>query len=547
MADNSQILPNGFGYPFVWITNKKGESIELDDPYKKKININQLVTSFSYKYDEENDDECVIDFGIVNVSQLENDTFTTDTVLNVQWGYILPKGQLVKGVVRKVAVRDIETQYHSDKICIKLKCTDMVSYIRNQKLNRSSTRDNLSEFIREIITGEYQATTTVKGGIAVLVPKDKQIDPDKEFVIEGVGIAGMKAVKKKDVVIKGNGKAIMQEIEDKLAKQVKGPAYVNGRDDVLDITIRDFNQAPYKGFTFAGNTGELISFTPSTQVVKLDKDEAESVQVNPETKEIETTKAVKVQDSGEVPEGLTKLDLKRIVGKVKTGFEYNQENLTNQLPMDSIVVEKTWRSTSGYANTNVDLTDNTRVAKQREIIETKHIYATKDVLTLPYTEAEIRKVYLENYIEKKLQRKYEAMAEVIGDPSLISSRVYSINGVRPFDSGNWYCISAEHNINPGQGYICKLELIKKPKLLATIIEERTENQKGEYKSQYQENDIFFQNNSTASSSMGLNADEINDRVAEQKRAEDESRKLNDLVLKPKLQFTDNPIINSEDV
>lgn len=83
----------------------------------------------------------------------------------------------------------------------------------------------------------------------------------------------------------------------------------------------------------------------------------------------------------------------------------------------------------------------------------------------------------EEFIEKqavighaveKIQRKYEASATVMGDPSLIKAKIYGFFGLSNKDTGRWYATRVSHKISTGNGYLCDLDLIKKPRRIGNV-------------------------------------------------------------------------------
>ena len=56
MSDDRKVLTDSFGMPLYWIFDKQGNSITMEDNFGDIININQMITKFNYKYDEENDE-----------------------------------------------------------------------------------------------------------------------------------------------------------------------------------------------------------------------------------------------------------------------------------------------------------------------------------------------------------------------------------------------------------------------------------------------------------------------------------------------------------
>jgi hypothetical protein len=155
---------------------------------------------------------------------------------------------------------------------------------------------------------------------------------------------------------------------------------------------------------------------------------------------------------------------------------------------------------------------------------------------------------MKNFIEKKLQRKFQANCKIVGDPSIITSKVYGFFGLRDFDNGKWYCVSCEHIINPNQGYVTTMELIKKPQVISTVYERRENNFEGEQQAapEYKQDDLFFtDDNGNAFNYTGPDEGDISQRIASQEASEKFYQNDNDIYFQSKSEIDNlKPVINS---
>jgi len=401
MPDNNRILATSLGMPLYWIYDKKGVPITMEGNFGGEININQMVTKFNYKYDEENDDECCITIQVVRSGQLDNPEFRTDNVIQVRWGYIVPGGKILQSPMRTVAIRDLKTMYKSDGIELELICSDLVSYLKNQRDNTVSDSDNFIDWINEIIKGKYVYTHTIKGKVKwlnkssdrrtigkyitkknpngtpqfqkdMLVEKTRAVndqfkkvdntfvDDDTKMIYQG---------KDPDRVIMGKGNAIIQEAKRLLNEHPDGPGILEGRDNKLNILIRHWNQSPSAVYTFAGGSGELIDFKPKTNVVKTDDDQVESNHVNPDTKNIETSKSAhSLIDFNELPPGVTRAEALKVESMYRTAFDYDARHTIDQIDVkDSITFKRTIK-TQGFAS-KANVMGSTRVYTGRQVFD----------------------------------------------------------------------------------------------------------------------------------------------------------------------------------
>lgn len=517
MSNDKSVLPNGFGYPYVSILTVAGDTITVLDQRGNRVNISELVTSFDYQYNEETDDSCTIKLHMPVIQSLNHDLFREDQKFKVNWGYVLPRGIVVKGPNRTIAVRDISTNYRSDGIDIELTCTDLVSYLRDVRLNRSSKSNNFEDWLKEILEGKYIPSITIQGKTTIL-----KTDAKAETYKQIAGISNLHAEYEADKTYWGKSKAITAEIEERLGQSTKGPLYLDGRDDVLEIKDRNYNQAPYKGYTYAGGTGELIEFRSKSNILASRDNEAEEAIIDDVTKSIAKTKAGNNADydDGKNDPDKVKAHIRNnsIIGYYKKKFQEAVDNPAEQPNMDTIYFKETVKFGGTHSST-VNVDGNTRVATGRKTVTYENQLASKQILNSPDLLRARRVATLRNYIMKKVERKYEATCRVLGDPSIISSKIYNFSNMSDRDSGNWYCVSASHSITPGTGYITTMELAKKPIRLASLLEQRDDPINADMNSEpivsYVPTNTINDNSLPPKGLGTLNYEDITSRVAEQ--------------------------------
>lgn len=127
MATQNQGIKSGSTGVFVTIADASNKPII--DPVSKRY-LGQLVKSFSYLYDEEDDDICKITLGcqgpeIVDLPQLREQNY-----LLVQWGYVGSDGVITPSPVRKVMVRDTHLRGDDQNITLIIECTDGFSLMK---------------------------------------------------------------------------------------------------------------------------------------------------------------------------------------------------------------------------------------------------------------------------------------------------------------------------------------------------------------------------------------------------------------------------------
>lgn len=512
MSNAKQVLETGFGMPLVWLFNDEGTEI-LDLEGKP---LNSYVVSFEYIYAEEEDDTCEIVLEFQNTQQMNLRYLRQNVVLIVQWGYMTPGSKVIPSPKRKVAIRDINTVYRDNKITMSIKCTDLVAYINGFKTNITpeykdfsaetdievykDSWDGFRDFIGENIRGEWQATITEgknsvridkQGGVRAAEYNEKTgeytIARDNTAVPRSTFIEFYTAK-----VINGRGQSIKNHIRNKLRMMdsvgnFSGPYIMDTTDDTIHMKQRNFLQRPFKNYTFGGGTGELLSFDVNTDTRKVKEKISTNTTVDPEEKLVDVTEIVAIDnEEAEAEELITTtvdiggkardIPLKRIDQELelyRRVFEHNVNNPTDQMELPDMQIRVTVKNTATKQDEG-GFYQRAEESKNKKLPFEIITIPAKEVITLPYVSERLKLMRDESIttfvnsfeivgqMVEKIQRKYEATLEVIGDPSLIKGKIYGIYGVSELDKGKWYATKVSHRMTPKNGYICTLDLLRKP-------------------------------------------------------------------------------------
>lgn len=514
MSDIKSILPEGYGMPLAWLYSPSGDVLRDFD----NTPITKYVDFFEYEYAEEEDDTCNIKLKLPNVNTLDLPYFQQDVVLHVQWGFLLNNGRLVQSPMRKVAIRDLKTNYSPNGIELSLECTDLVAYLKGfrTKTIRSNTKemrvskavdrseDNFMNWLKEVGDGKFTATYTRGKDVIRLDLGGRMQNAQQDLKTGKYNIAidnarvATEHIQQLKVgkIIKGKSKTITQAIEDQLklqsdlGKGSSGKPIMDTTDNNIHIKHRNYDQPIFKTYIWANGNGELIKFDSNTSTRASKEDSASSTGVNPYTKEIKTT-TVETADTSKneyqtIKEvDISKLDFSQSGSNRKTAlldkapkptaevleswladtrkvFKHNIDNPLNQkeLPDLRYVVNK------NFVN---DPVMGTRTSPIFVKIPSRQILNSPDFIALnKKVSNDIRAQYRRNVnvgstIIEKIQRKYEATLEVIGDPSLIKGKVINVTGLGRLDNGKWYITRARHTIKVNEGYMVSMDVLKKPK------------------------------------------------------------------------------------
>jgi len=535
------------GMPIAWVFDPNGNMLKD----KEGRPISRYLTEFEYTYDEEEDDQCSMTFQFDAIEKYDLPYFDHDIILLVQWGFITPGGEVIKGPKRKVAVRDITTDYSQKGFTLTLECTDLVAYLKayNSRTIRKGgligkIHNNFLGYIKELVNGQFTATVTndkksvhfnSRGGTTV-----SDYDPVENKMKNSVRDATAIGDKfyyelHSREVIKGKGKSVDNGIRE-LLEGMKGisngePAnlVLDGTDDNISIRPRNFDQKLFKAFLWQNGLRNFIDFQNKTDTRKVEEDKATSSDINPYNKESETTQVnyadseeeegiqelasvyeLGAMDSQEKEEEIARKKIGKLLKIIKSdGIPKEEEEGYNKVLgeyKETLKIERDRKEDSlkyvGFAD---QLLDNYKYnmdnpTEQEEPgnltysgsldIENKggsgDIYIPEKlkfkveasaILNDPGFEDELdnRKKELNEKYKKlfnkgieKIQRKHEASATVMGDPSLIKARTYGFFGLSKKDSGKWYCNRVTHKISTGNGYVCQLDLLKKPKTIGVV-------------------------------------------------------------------------------
>ena len=469
MSDNAKVLKDHLGTPLAWLKNSKGEVV-LDT---SGVALTRFIKSFTYSYDEENDDEAVLKFEFPGPTHCNNAMFEKSTVWKVQWGYNTNEDGVIKSPERLIALRDKKVKYTSSGIEMTLECTDLISYTKNIKTNTVKKTSYFVDWLREISEGKFKATVTTHG-FKTIIEKDGTME-DFEFD-EKTNAVKQKAVDNArfetrtrklnfSKVIKGKSLSINNAIKDLLPDISEGPYILDTTDDKMEIKTRNFNQNIYKTFTFRGVHGELIEFESKSDTRKVKEDGKYTTKVDPRTKQVEDRQidtgdtsigSVIARNTNSTAHKPNQEEIDHWIRNANLIYEHNVKHPLDQLEVPPLSYRRTVASTDNYMGQTV-------------LVEKPITYSlqAKEILNDPELEDQISSNRLTNHAIERIQTKYEAKAKIIGDPSLIKGKVYYFSNLAKEDIGKWYSTKVVHKIDSG-AYYTEMELVKKPGTIVIV-------------------------------------------------------------------------------
>jgi len=466
-------LPGGYGMPGVEVTLRNGKPLVQGRTGRL---LSKEIVEFEYCYDEEGDDDGKIVFMDLNGSTMaDHSALTPDTLLTVRWGYI---GHEKNWAKRLVVVRDVEVDYSETGVKITLILTNYASYLRGCK-SKEIVKGDIKSFLTEMTAtrkdvnlkwnGQYVMPSLRVGNVSQY--GDKQPGFGRGGILNYAPMRG-------NIFFCYSNRSPMQALRQVLDEVPEGPWLIDGRDDDLDIHTRDFNQSYKRIYTYAGEKGDVISFSPRTNHQEQDATMAVESKLDADEKTInQASQYYSEEGAGGGPGGPTN-DTNFAGGNSNTqgdlAYQYKRyfqllkdiqtENDTRRathredlLAIPAFTVEFQTQGTGYY-----DLQGSVPVwipATESTAVVVKADIPAQTVITSPDGLEALEELF-GNTAREASQKTISAGLTVIGDPILQSSQMISMQHVAKCHKGGWYIVKATHTINVNEGYKTTMELIK---------------------------------------------------------------------------------------
>jgi hypothetical protein len=459
------------------------------------------VTRFTYVFSEKADDASYITIETDDIDLPDQTAIQEGKQLIVVWGYLGAK-EFQK---RIIYIWDLKVTYSDAGVRV-----EIVAYCKAAYLKLNSSKDVFNDVdIKEL--GETYAKAY---GLNLLT---EGIDPSEEIELpaeyyENVDFGGQtqtkldlrsanssytaardKTAAPKKILLKkiktlpqANG-SDRKTLDQATSLEPTDNVFYDTRDDDMILKRRNFNQTPYKSYTYRADPGYLLSFTPASKASE-NKKNAVANTVNgwiEEDKEYLQAEITRSQSGAGMIGDLVPQSLE---GQVRSKLE-EEGRLAS--PLDGSV------GVDGFASFKFDGVDEngqtvrklvinetldttqTQVAMwhKRGVVDDKLVFspkgsfisAAKDVTgridtkgivifepkeyipTVETTPKDIAGAGVNRQSAKEIELN-ESTAEFLGDPTFIISKVITISGVSKRYSGNYYVFKASHEITPEGGY-----------------------------------------------------------------------------------------------
>lgn len=476
--------------PFVRIYNSDG-TLVIDG-----------VTRFSYVFSERADDASNITIETNNVNLPDHPDLQEGKKLVVTWGYL---GDTIYQK-RTLYLWDIKSTFNAQGVRLELEMYCKAAYLMLNSSKNVHKEDNLKDLAGKIANAN---------GLDL---KTENLDPgeepqsDYEFfqtgwtrpghvdfehggvtqAVDNTSFVRQYAFKKYNDGVPQANRSDKKMLDELAMIEPIDNLFITGRDELLLIQRRDFNQKPYKVYKWRAEPGFLLEFTPASKNVENKKFAvAASVSGWNEEEGEYLQGMVTRMNSGAAVLGdtidLTDEDkIKKAIEKeqyVPTDRHFHVDGLADLTYEKPAVGEenpvkrlKVIQNLEGSKNPVVLWTKRgTQPAKL--ILDEKGMFVSAaidntTVVThgmfplmnpkeyLPTVETKPKEIAGAG-LNRQSQKEFdlnEAQATVLGDASLVCSKVITILGVSKKYSGHYYAHHVQHEITPVGGYKCYIKL-----------------------------------------------------------------------------------------
>lgn len=256
-------------------------------------------------------------------------------------------------------------------------------------------------------------------------------------------------------------------LKDNLKKiqnqQPGGPFQISdlGRNDGVNVRVRDFNRPAIMSLVFKGGAGDLLNITFETDFYKSPITSTQAISIDGDSGKIISSEDYHFTADGHIPRSDEEVSrfIDDAVDKMIRNEELGEEN---KIDFDSFIKgpigkEFTLRGpTSRAAGYNPDGTTVLPIDMTSVVLPNS--------LRVFYADGPSTIDKIKNEIDNRKGeidiRVITSEATIIGRPNFRSGLVFNVQGVSSRLTGRYYCLAISHIVNPESGYICKLSLGK---------------------------------------------------------------------------------------
>lgn len=260
--------------PFLTVSSLSGKNYNLRD-----------VSSFSYKYSEEEDDVAELTIESPDPEICDHPDFAEGNVLSITWGY--SDMGTSEQVTRTVYIFDTKAEYTNECVKLILTCHEKFASAKMDIAKPAKKNNNVGistiklqtevlenirvkdDYINKFTGVIYSDKNVTSDDISALQKTINSSDYVTNYGRElGSGIFNSRVVQDNSgltVTIYSGELPTFRGLREFFDKLPGGPYVLDSRDDVLIIRTRDLTQSPVHTYSYLGEPGELLEFTPETK------------------------------------------------------------------------------------------------------------------------------------------------------------------------------------------------------------------------------------------------------------------------------------------
>jgi hypothetical protein len=133
------MLKYGIAQPYLAIFNEEGKPVM--NPITG-IPLGAYITNFSYKYDEEKENQASITFDVGDPDTVDIEDLQEKKIVVLQWGYIYSDTTFISSEPKIIQVKDFNCTFNSTGTHVTIKFIDSVSSVRKLPPHRPSAEDD---------------------------------------------------------------------------------------------------------------------------------------------------------------------------------------------------------------------------------------------------------------------------------------------------------------------------------------------------------------------------------------------------------------------
>lgn len=115
------------------------------------IPLGAYITAFTYKYDEEEENQAVLTFETGDPDTVDIPELHEGKVVYLQWGYVFPDGSFVSGPIKPIRVKDFNCSFDDMGTHATIKCIDGAMDIRYFPPHRPSAEDDDDDGVSSMV------------------------------------------------------------------------------------------------------------------------------------------------------------------------------------------------------------------------------------------------------------------------------------------------------------------------------------------------------------------------------------------------------------